>query len=414
MFQKISKMFANIEQKALPIQSTVEVMTQAPHVISRDPLSLINNYKGYSYICQQKNSSAVANANFKLYATVAKGKQLGKWVKTNNISKKRLDFINSVKSISSNEDVTEIVEHPFLDLIYSVNDRYDKYSLFEMTENYLGILGNCYWYVEKDGEGLPISNDILPSEYVSIKFDSNNKIVGYVMSYNNVIKNFEKDDIIHFKNPIAGSFIKLVTNQPLTNVYGFGNMEAVRDEIELMNTINQYEISLLKNNARPDTVIAYKGKLQDNDKRELSRMWNRLFKGVTNAGKVSISDGEFDIKPLNFNPKDLAYQDGKKYLINTICNAFGVPVDLIVTENSNRASSATAIEQYYKFTIQPKLIKIQETITQSLLSSYDLNLFMMYDNQVPDNELESATIDKTLVEAGIMTIEEARIKRGLQ
>jgi HK97 family phage portal protein len=419
IFNKIFKRDEIIE-KSLPINTTTELITQAPAVVSRDPLYLLNNQKGVVYACQSKNAAAVSLANFKLYTVEKSNKKLGKWVQKKSLTKQEKLYIKQVKnnitkSLSENDEIVEIVDHPFLDLIYNVNDRYDKQSLFEQTENYLGILGNCYWYIERDEDGLPKGLDILPTEYISIELDSNNKITGYILNYHNKITKYDKKDIIHFKNTIAGTFSKIIYNntQPLTNLYGMGNIESVRDEIALLNQINQYELTLFENMGRPDFVVSYKGKLQEKEKKELFKAWNKLFAGVRNSGKVQISDGDFDIKELGFSPRDLAYENGKKYLRDTICNAFGVPVDLIDTSNSNRATSQIALEQYYQFTIIPKLRKIEETITQNLLTNYDNTLFMVYDNLIKEDSKLQAEINDIYLKNGVLTIDEVRATMGL-
>jgi HK97 family phage portal protein len=139
-----------------------------------------------------------------------------------------------------------------------------------------------------------------------------------------------------------------------------------------------------------------------------------VFKGMKNSGKTAILDDQFEIKELGFNPKDLAFQEGKKYLRTTITNAFGVHENFVSVENANRASSETAIEQYYRFTILPKLRRFQEVINQNLLTKYDDNLWMCFDDPTPENADSIMKKDANDISLGIMSINEKRLERGLE
>jgi HK97 family phage portal protein len=313
--------------------------------------------------------------------------------------------------------MVELIDHPFLTLMNSVSDIYDSYTLMENTEAYLGLLGNAFWRVEKDQTGKPVSIEVLPAEYVSVLVDKDNKITGYRLQIDGTgyRREYAKDEVVHFKMPAPGAFrrVNINLNGP-TGLYGMGHLEGCLAEAQLLESINTYERTLMDNHGRPDFVVHYtQGQLEETQQKKLTKQWNSIFKGLRNQGKPAILDNQFEIKELGFNPKDLQYQEGKKWLRNAICNSFGINENLVSVENANRASSETAIEQYYHFTILPKLRRIQEVINAGILNMYDDGLWMVFDDPRPENG-ESVTKKETAdIANGIRSINEIRQERGM-
>jgi len=413
-----------INKKSLPAQTSliVETYVQTAIPVNNNPQELIHLNRGYVYDCNKLNAQSVASVPFKLYTVKTnRTKSLGDWVNVKNLSKKDYDWIKSNNLINPQikqaTEIVEIVEHPFLDLIYKVSTSLDNFTLFEVTESYLGLLGNAFWHIIKDKQDIPTAIEVLPTEYMSVKVDKDGKIIGYRFSPDNTGKyiDYEVNDIVHFKNPVAGAFRRISTqNVPLTGLYGMGHLEACIDEVRLMDAINNYEKTLMDNNARPDFVVSYKdGQLEEHTQKKLSRQWNQLFKGVRNSGKVAVMDSQFEIKQLSFNPKDLNYIEGKKWLRCAIMNAFGIDESFFTVENSNRASSQVAIEKYFRFTISPKLRRLQESINQTLLPLYDENLYIQFDQCIPEDNALAIQQDTSDIQNGIKSINEIRKERGL-
>ena len=417
-----NKLGITTNQKSLPQINSVMANTyvSAPINFSRTPEYLMGLNKGYVYTCNKINAQTVASVPLKLYAN-QKGTQLGKWVETAKVSHKQFKNIKETQFKYANvkeNDIVEIVSHPFLDLINTVSISLDNFTLFEVTEQYLGLIGNCYWYVKKDESGLPIEIEVLPSEFVNVMLDKDSNIVGYRYQVQGmgIFKEYKIDEIVHFKNPVAGTFKRNnIAMFPKTSIYGLGHLEACIDSVELMNSIETYEKALFDNNCRPDFVVKYKnGQLLDEKMKKLSTQWKQIFRGEKNAGKVAILDQDFDIINLGFSPKDLSYIEGKKWLRTSITNAFGVHENFISVENANRASSETSIEIYYRFTILPKLRRIQECLNTSLVKLYDDNLFCSFEDPTPENfdaVIKKETADLKL---GIVTVNEIREQRGLE
>lgn len=414
----------DVDKKSLPEGNTTVSMdtfvrTAAP--ISNSPLYLVSLNKGYVYDCNKLNSQTVASIPLKLYATTSTGKKIAEFAGPKALTTKQVAQIKEQSKsirVKSAEEIVQITQHPFLDLIYQVSDSLDQFSLFELTENYLGLLGNAYWWIKSDQNGMPNEIEVLPAEFVAVRTDNEGKVTGYQMKvdYSGYVQDFTIEEIVHYKNIAAGAFRKAAVGmRPVTGLYGMGHLEACLADAVLLNEINDFERALMQNNARPDLIVKYLGgKLDEKEASKLTRMWNQRYRGNQQAGKVQVTDANIEVTPVGFAPKDLQYIEGKRWLRNSIANAFGIPEDLITRENSNRASSVTALTQYYSFTIAPKLRRIEEAINQGLISLYDDNLFCQFENCIPEDREGEIKQDTSDISNGIKSVNEIRVERGLE
>lgn len=381
-----TKSISEVEQKAANIESnkmSFELITgtQLKSVANLTPKELIQYNTNYVEIANNKNATTCATLPLKLY------------YQTNG---KRV--VNDSIPVKGKNNVVEILNHPFLDLIKNVNEDMNYTDLASLTFGYLGLIGNMYWYVEKDGKGMPINIYPLLSEHVTLKLNESN---GKIMAYKYFDKVFPTEDIIQFSNYQPGSLIS-----------GKGELEACISAARRYCYYDFAEAALNSNNARPDFVVSYKTKLTENEQKDVSKIWSKKF-GSKGIGKPLVTS-DVDIKPMSLAPKDMEWLEGRKSSMQEIINSFGIPESLLFINSSNYASSYTAVDHYMRYTIFPKMDRYCEKINEKLLPLYDEGLYIDYDRTITPNPVEQANVLKTYVDAGIITINEAREKIGMQ
>lgn len=353
--------------------------SQDNYVIANNPSSfpqLLATVMGTAKICNDRNSAAISTTEFKLYA-VKGTKDIAKWVKQSELSKKELNFIKESSRdnlIKKAQTIVEIENHPIIDLLFKQPNEYmSNVDLFAMTENYLGSIGNAFWKLERSKNGGIESIWCLLSENVKVVIE-NNKIVGYVYKPYDKEYIYKPEDVIHFKNMTAGDI-----------VYGRGSQISCYLDSTLEQYINLYNVALAKNNGRPDYIIKYDGRLSEKDNKELNNMVSSKYSGVNSAGKVMITDSGFDIINLGWAPKDMSFQQAQTILSSKISKAYGVPESLLSIQDSNYASSRSALLYYNKYTILPKLIRLVEAINKKIVSEIDPNLFVWFKNPIDED-----------------------------
>ena len=413
------KNYTDIEQKGLPPSfAKLDSLVIAPKPVSNSPIELIKLNHGFVGICNSRNATAIASTPLKLFAV--KNSKTQKFLyPTRELNKKEVDRIKSDSKsviVKNADNIVEIIEHPVFQVLNNVNNSdLNYYDGIELTASYLGMIGNAFWQIEMGKNKTPKGIRILPAEYTTVMLDNDMNTVGYRVFNGIYQKEYVPEEIIHFKNVSPGLFWRIWNNALITGLYGIGDCEYVLDEIYLYNSINDFLRALTENNAIPSGLIKYKnGRLDKNTMQDVQSQWDSVLRSWKKAGKVKVMDQDFDFTPISLPPKDLEFQEGRRWLRNVISNAYGVPEDLLMTENSNRASSTTAIQNYFRFTIKPKLRRIEERLNSHLMPLFDSDLFLEFDECVPNDERLAMEQEDSDLANGVVTINEVRERRGFQ
>lgn len=370
---------------------------------SQELVALNTNYVS---ICNKKNAVTCASIPLKLYY-INKGKKIER-THFKNISKKHaLKLAKQWRiQLKANENIVEIEDHPYLDLMNNVNTEMNSFDFTALNQMYLGLIGNAYVRIEFDKENKPINLYPLLGEYITC-FASNGKD-GVISKYEYALPGenkvtYKADEILHFKNYAPGS-----------NIVGRGELEECVSVVELFNYAMGYESYLGKNNGRPDFAIAYKNQLNEKDLKEVYKQWMKRFGNINNSGKPVITGGEYDIKNLGFNPKDMSYSALKTFCINEIGNAYGIPEAILFLNNANLASAQVAMQMYKQLTIYPKMFQYVQKINEKLMPMYDSNLYVGFETDSEIEDLNKVTNISNALSAGIISRDEAREMLGLE
>lgn len=340
--------------------------------------SLIQAYRNWVYVCANKNATAVASVPLKLYvAKQAKTKIRGYPAKS--VTKEKDVFLRSNPTLNDLDcvrkavEIEEILEHPFLQLMRNVNNFMNSFTLWEMTELYQELCGNAYWYVPTDGAGVPQEIWPMPPQNMKIVPDKEKFISGYKFMKGMKGTVFDEEDVIHFKFPDPNSYY-----------YGKGPLAAVTDAYNIGQNMNKYENALFTNMGRLEGAFETDEEISNTEFERLKEEIKQMFSGVENAGKSPLLDKGVKYKSYGFPPKELSFIEGRKEIKESIANAYGQSLGLYDKE-ANRANSEMATYSFMKDAIRPRCIRIEEKLNEKMLPRYDENLFVAFDNCVPED-----------------------------
>jgi HK97 family phage portal protein len=401
--------------KPAPVQENDESLGRMAHTIllpweqgrelipAENFQQLIAAYKSWTYICASKNSNAVAAAPLRLYVG-KQNKSTKVIVKTAKIDRKKEVLLrkqgNLISYTRKAEEIEEVLEHPFLEMIKKVNPLLNRFDLWDGTELFLELTGNAFWYIYKDKMGVPQELWPLPPQYMKVVGSREKIVAGYV--YQRAVEKipFDNEEIIHFKffNP-SGS------------LYGVGPLSAVMDSYIDDKNIRNFESNLMKNQGRPEAVLQAKEAISDTDFKRIKERW-RGNKENKIGGTLVLENG-LEYKPITFTPREMNYVVGRKLNREEIAAAFGVPMSKLTTEAVNLANAYVGEHQYMQDTIEPRLRRIEETLNEKLMPMYDENLFVAYDSVVPEDRQFELTERTSNLGSYVTTVNEEREKMGL-
>lgn len=341
--------------------------------------ALVSAYKSWVYICANKNATSVANANLRVYV-----KKKSKDQKTHFVTKavEKSTLVRLQKNPALNKIVTkgssieEVEEHPIYDLFAKVNPFISRFDLWEMTTLFLEMTGNAYWYIVKDETfNIPIQLWILPSQYMQVAVSREKLVSGYIYTRGTEKIPFDENEIIHFKYPSMTSMF-----------YGQGCLMAAIDSYDFEQSTKQFETTLMKNQGRPEAVLQTEQGLTDPEFNRLREQWDNKYGPAGRKGKPLILEKGLKYTPLTMTPKEINFVMGRKLAREEIAAVFGVPISKLTTEKVNLANAFIGERQYMADTISPRLKRIEEKLNERLMPLYDENLFLAYDEVVPEDK----------------------------
>ncbi len=366
---------------------------------------LIRRAISWVMICASANATACASQTLRMYR-----KKSGK-KGTRSIGRKRLAHLRSpavgTKAFQYAEyagDVDEVKEHPALSLLRSPSPWYRGNDFFQLLHLWRELCGNSFVGVV-DADTEPSALLPLMPQYTRIQPDQSEFVKGYW--YGRATERtiwLEASEVIHAKHMPS----------PFDPYNGVGPLFAAIGHADLDSAITTDETARWLNGARPDFLAKLpKGTSEDQANAFKSRI-NANHRGPQNAGKFLVVT-EAEIEPLSWNMQEMAYIASRENNQAVIWAAFGVPESRLKMNDANLASSLTGDRQYMRDTITPRIANDAETWTETLLPMFGVKpgeMWFAYDNCVPDDETATATRNVALVNAGIITPNEARIDDG--
>jgi hypothetical protein len=207
------------------------------------------------------------------------------------------------------------------------------------------------------------------------------------------------------------SYIRL---NPRTHTpFGLGKLEVAFETIHEFLGAHRYAARMASN-----TVVQYAlwvQNLSPQHHERLIRWWQDEIEGT---GKVPILSVESKPEVLRFaggTDADLRLQ-WQEFLIRMIADAFDLPPMLLGLERDvNRNTATTQYDDAFRTAVVPVARLLAEHLTRDVIAKRlgwtDLE-FVFTDVDAP-NELEQAQIQQTLINCGVLTVNEARRMRGL-
>jgi len=369
IINKVKDMFTTKQQDNY--ESYIKEVLQSKRLPQRGDKEILRLYSHSPWLRAVTNRIAfkTASVNWKLYINRnADGEPV------QNAKLKRANFDRRQKIINNDEDLEEIVDHPFLDALDDMNDMMIGLQGRQITQTYIDLVGKVYWLKERNSMGMPTNLYPLNPEWV----ERNENSSGYRVSLpGGWTGRVEEEDLILFNDPDPVN--------PYSEGTGIGN--SLDDEVATDEMSSRYTKNFFYNSARPDILIY--GDMGREDAERLKTDWKNKLQGFKNSYEPHFmpSGDRLNVQELSQTFDDMELVDLRKFERDTIIQVFGVPPEVLgIIENSNRATSREADTIMAKYVVVPRL-ELQRAILQKrLIPDYDERLVLDYDNPIPEDK----------------------------
>jgi phage portal protein BeeE len=373
------------------------------------PSELVNSYKAVAFACISLNANAVAKIPFRLYCRTSKGQAEPRFWETRRVGRVEKNGLRTrlyrqriTRSMAGNDDdVDEIVDHPFLTTLDRPNPYFDGWSLMQLLVRSLDVIGTCYWYPERPSpEWAPTEIWPLHSQYCyPVKGVGKQIIQNYVY----FADEFQFDELIRF----------LFVSPRDPYLSGYAPLHACFEQVGLIDYYTAVVESTLKTGARPEGMVGPKDASQPwspDERKRVETMVNNRF-GNGNQGRIWAVDGSFDFKPLSYPPGDLAGLAISKDARLLAANCFDVPISMLENESSNKATAQEGSSQHQRNAVEPRCALIASVLTQ-VVQRIDSRLFVAADDAVERDKKAEADVNKIYLDGQVLTPNEVRAELG--
>jgi len=223
---------------------------------------------------------------------------------------------------------------------------------------------------------------------------------------------FNKDE------PLAAYQVIHCTEAPWQGSAGFNKGILATELVALDTDIDLYANYVMQNGAKPSGIFSTTQVIPDSKFKEIAARLKEAWSSMTGSRPSDLSkpgQGMLLDQGMTYTPVHmLTLQDAeasklKDQTTKRICALFGVPAQLLGLEMGKYNNTQTLLDEFYKTTMYPMIINIEQKFKMGLLKGYP-NLAIRFDTK---DFLKGAALDQMNfvnagVAGGIMTPNEAR------
>jgi HK97 family phage portal protein len=368
-----------------------------------DKTKQLQAYKSWVYIFANKNAISVAQVPMRLYvAKPSKTSKIYTKSKPVDLATRKYLYANAGLDnyLRKAEDIEEIQEHRLLDLFKHVNPFMNQFELKEMTDLQQELCGNSYWYIANDQMGLPSQIFFVPPDKMKVIPDKKDWLKGYVFRNSSEEIYYKPEEIIHFKFP-----------DPKNDYYGLSPVMALARTYNLIIDMEIYQDNFLDNQGIPSGILTSEANLTPDQIAQMSEQWNQKYMGTKKAGKTAFLGGGLKYTPITISPKDMGVLADDAHAKEKLCNAYGQSLGLY-SENATEANATVAYKSFMRDAIRPRLRRMEQKINEQLCPRFDENIFIAFDNPVPEDRDYLLKKRDSDLNHWVMSINEVRGEEG--
>jgi len=217
----------------------------------------------------------------------------------------------------------------------------------------------------------------------------------------------------------VSNILHLKLFNPINDWFGMSPINAASWSIDQHNASSRWNLNMLLNSAKPSGYLIQKSDehvLTQTQRETLEKSLDLKHSGPNNTERPMIVEGGFEFKEGAMKAKDVDFLKGKQMSAHDIALAFGVPIDLINTQQAKFDNIQASNQQLWENTILPLMQHFVDELNNWLVPRYgNENLKLWIDKEnilaLTQRKLRRA---QALESISYMTINEKRKAIGFE
>jgi len=282
----------------------------------------------------------------------------------------------------------------------------NKPSLLESRRDFLyqtvvslALEGNAFWLKSYGSSGQVNDLTLLPGNSVSIQYVNSLDITQGVVYYYMGVK-YTQDQMEHLKIFSRAGFLR-----------GLSPIETCNRDIASALDLRDYAANWFSAAGVPTGILTTNQMLNPADAEAVTATWHNKQQNR----QVAVLGNGFDYKAISLSPRDALFTDIQEQAVRNIARLFGIPSRLLLTSVPGSSDTYTNVQDENQVFYRHTLMAYTDAITDALSNCLPRGTRVEFDFEHLFKADVAARYDyyKTGIDAGFLTVEEVRLKEGL-
>ena len=309
-------------------------------------------------------------------------------------------------------------DHPLAILMTKVNQWWTSSDLRRATSTYLDLWGSCFWTLS-GFEGTDRGLGRYPTEIWPVRPDQ----MKIIASSGKYIDRFEyglnqskpqilmPDEVVWFRR-----------FNPMNEFAGLSPIAPIRLSVDTALDAQLHNRNVFRNGILSDVLIELEQTAVDDEIRDFRERIRERHSGPANSHQPLILSGVRKTENLGLSAREMEYLGQLRWSLEDVSRVYGVPKPLLSDlERATYANIRSAEQIFWRNTVVPFLMFMQEEINEMLCPQFDrafgtehkVEFDLSQIEALADDEGEVSAQERADIAAGILTINEARDRRGM-
>jgi HK97 family phage portal protein len=262
------------------------------------------------------------------------------------------------------------LSHPLYFLLHDEpNPEMSSFVFRETMMSHLLLWGNAYAQIIRNGKGEVIALYPLMPNRMTVDRDTSGSLYysytrysGDAPTMNGITVTLKPSDVLHI--PGLG----------FDGLVGYSPIAMAKNAIGMAIACEEYGAKFFANGAAPGGVLEHPGVVKDPSK--VRDSWNSVYQGSSNSHRIAVLEEGMKYQAIGISPEQAQFLETRKFQINEIARIFRVPPHMV---GDLEKSSFSNIEQqsleFVKYTLDPWVIRWEQTISRALLRADEKKLY---------------------------------------